>query len=165
MNASLFFLCPTDCLESIVNKKYIGENYFYNSLGNNLTLDSITLESIKSLVCRHNIRNIYLVLSEQNKIAVDVMEGQTFPKIRGLQNFNNSINQSKKQSELFWKTSEPMFSSLSYYLNQKIRQLQLNLSYVLTQSVNLEGKIYIKSQNKFVDIYPDVVCFRDYSLN
>ena len=165
MNASLFFLCPTDCLESIVNKKYIGENYFYNSLGNNLTLDSITLESIKSLVCRHNIRNIYLVLSEQNKIAVDVMEGQTFPKIRGLQNFNNSINQSKKQSELFWKTSEPVFSALSYYLNQKIRQLQLNLSHVLTQSVNLEGKIYIKSQNKFVDIYPDVVCFRDYSLN
>ena len=165
MNASLFFLCPTDCLESIVNKKYIGENYFYNSLGNTLTLDSITLESIIRLVCRHNIRNIYLVLSEQNKIAVDVMEGQTFPKIRGLQNFNNSINQSKKQSELFWKTSEPVFSSLSYYLNQKIRQLQLNLSYVLSQSVNLEGKIYIKSQNKFVDIYPDVVCLRDYSLN
>lgn len=165
MNASLFFLCPTDCLESIVNKKYIGENYFYNSLGNNLTLDSITLESIIRLVSRHNIRNIYLVLSEQNKIAVDAMEGQTFPKISGLQNFNNSINQSKKQSELFWKTSEPVFSSLSYYLNQKIRQLQLNLSYVLTQSVNLEGKIYIKSQNKFVDIYPDVVCLRDYILN
>ena len=130
-----------------------------------MTLDSITLESIIRLVCRHNIRNIYLVLSEQNKIAVDVMEGQTFPKIRGLQNFNNSINQSKKQSELFWKTREPVFSSLSYYFNQKIRQLQLNLSYVLTQSVNLEGKIYIKSQYKFVDIYPDVVCLRDYSLN
>ena len=93
------------------------------------------------------------------------MEGQTFPKISGLQNFNNSINQSKKQSELFWKTSEPVFSALSYYLNQKIRQLQLNLSHELTQSVNLEGKIYIKSQNKFVDIYPDVVCLRDYGLN
>ena len=165
MNTSLFFLCPTDCLESIVNKKYKGKNYFYTSLGNTLTLDSTTLESIKRLVCRHNIRNIYLVLSEQNKMAVDAMEGQTFHKIRGLQNFNNSVNISKKQSKLFWKTSDPVFSTLSYYLNQKIRQLQLNFSCVLTQSVNLEGKIYIKSQNKFVDIYPDVVCLREYSLN
>ena len=165
MNASLFFLCPTDCLESIVNKNYKGKNYFYTSLGNNSSFDLISLESIKALICRHNIRNIYFVLSEQNKIAVDAMEGQTFPKIRGLQNFNNSINQSKKQSELFWKTSEPVFSALSYYLNQKIRQLQLNLSHELTQSVNLEGKIYIKSQNKFIDTYPDLVCLRKYNLN
>ncbi len=92
------------------------------------------------------------------------MEGQGFLKIHGLQNFNNSINQSKKQFELFWKTSEPVFSILSYYLNQKIRQLQLYFSYILTQSVNLEGKIYIKTQNKFVDIYPDIVCLREYSL-
>tara|TARA_B100000963_G_scaffold49866_1_gene38054 strand:- start:172 stop:405 length:234 start_codon:yes stop_codon:yes gene_type:complete len=39
----------------IVNKKYKGENYFYNSLGNALTLDSTTLESIKRLVCRRTI--------------------------------------------------------------------------------------------------------------
>ena len=81
MNASLFFLCPTDCLESIVNKIYKGENYFYNSLGNALTLDSTTLESIKRLVCRHNIKNIYLVLSEQNKIALMQWKDKLFPKL------------------------------------------------------------------------------------
>ena len=165
MNASLFLLCPTDCLESIINKKYKGKNYFYTSLGNTLTFDSTTLESIKGLVCRHNIRKIYFVLSEQNKIVIDAMGGQTFSQIRGLQNFNKAINLNKKQSELFWKTSDSVFSTLSYYLNQKRIQLQVNLSYVLTQPVIIKGKIFIKSQNTFVDIYSDLVCLRKYNLN
>ena len=71
MNASLFFLCPTDCLESIVNKNYKGNNYFYTSPGNNSSFDLISLESIKALICRHDIKNIYFVLSEQNKIVID----------------------------------------------------------------------------------------------
>ena len=165
MYASLFFLCPTDCLESIINKNYKGKNYFYTSLGNNSSFDLISLDSIKALICRHDIRNIYFVFSEQNKIVIEAMRGQTSPQIRGLQNFNNSINLSKKQSELFWKTSDPVVSTLSYYLNQKIIQLQLNLSCLLTQHLTLKGKIYIKSQNKFIDTYPDLVCLREYNLN
>ena len=156
MNASLFFLCPTDCLESIVNKNYKGKNYFYTCLGNNSSFDSILLESI---------RNIYFVLSEQNKIVVDAMEGQTLPQISGLQNLFNAIKLNKRQSKLFWKTSDSVHPVLSYYLNQKIIQLQANLSCTITQGLTLQGKIYIKSQNKFIDTYPDLVCLRKYSLN
>ena len=165
MNASLFFLCPTDCLESIVNKNYKGKNYFYTSLGNNSSFDLISLESIKALICRHNIRNIYFVLSEQNKMVVDAMEGQTFSQVRGLQNFNQAIRFHKKRSNLFWNTSDLVFLTLSYYLNQKIMQLQLNLSSELYQSVNIKGKVYIKSKNTFVDIYPNLVCLTEYNLN
>tara|TARA_B100000925_G_scaffold86246_1_gene61833 strand:- start:2453 stop:2950 length:498 start_codon:yes stop_codon:yes gene_type:complete len=165
MNASLFFLCPTDCLESIVNKNYKGKNYFYTCLGNNSSFDSILLESIRALICRHNIRNIYFVLSEQNKIVVDAMEGQTFPQISGLQDLFNAIKLNKRQSKLFWKTSDSVHPVLSYYLNQKIIQLQANLSCTITQGLTLQGKIYIKSQNKFIDTYPDLVCLRKYSLN
>ena len=165
MNASLFLLCPTDCLESIINKKYKGKNYFYTSLGNTFAYDLKTLESIKRLVNKYNIKKIYFVLSEQNKIVVDAMGAQSFSKIRGLQKFNKAINLYKKQSELFWKTTDSVFSTLSYYLNQKIIQLQVNLSSELYQSVNINGKVYMKSENTFVDIYPDVVCLRKYNLN
>ena len=79
MYASLFFLCPTDCLESIINKNYKGKNYFYTSLGNNSSFDLISLDSIKALICRHDIRNIYFVFSEQNKIVIEAMRGQTPP--------------------------------------------------------------------------------------
>lgn len=165
MNAALFLLCPTDCLESIINTEYKGKNYFYTSLGNTFTCDSTTLESIKELINKYKIRKIYFVLSEHNKIVVDAMGGQIFSQIRGLQNFNKTINLNKKQSKLFWKTGDSVFSTLSYYLNQKIIQLQLNLSCVLTQPVIIKGKIFIKSQNTFVDIYPDLVCLRKYNLN
>jgi len=66
------------------------------------------------------------VLSEQNKIVVYAMGAQSFSKIRGLQKFNKAINLYKKQSELFWKTTDSVFSTLSNYLNQKIIQLQEN---------------------------------------
>jgi len=39
------------------------------------------------------------------------------------------------------------------------------LGCVLTQGLTLKGKIYIKSQNKFIDTYPDLVCLRKHSLN
>lgn len=165
MNATLFFLCPTDCLESIVNKVYKGKNFICTSLGNTLTFDSKTLEYIKGLVYEQNIKNIYFVLSEQNKMVVDAMEGQTFSQVRGLQNFNQAIRFYKKQSNLFWNTTDLVFLTLSYYLNQKIMQLQLNLSTELYQSVNIKGKVYIKSKNTFVDIYPNLVCLTEYNLN
>ena len=165
MNATLFFLCPTDCLESIINKVYKGKNFIYTSLGNTLTFDSKTLEYIKGLVYEQNIKKIYFVLSEQNKMVVDAMEGQTFSQVRGLQNFNQAIRFHKKQSNLFWNTTDLVFLTLSYYLNQKIMQLQLNLSTELYQSVNIKGKVYIKSKNTFVDIYPNLVCLTEYNLN
>ena len=165
MSAILFLLCPTDCLETIINKEYRGKNYFYNSLGNTLTYDSATLASIKCLVIKHNIGKICFVLSEQNKIVKDALGGQIFSKLRGLQNFNEEIKLHKEQSELFWKTTDPIFSTLSYYLNQKIIELKLNFSCELRQSVNIKGKVYLKSKNTLVDIYPDLVCLTENKLN
>lgn len=165
MNTTLFLLCPSDCLESIISKAYKGKNYFYTSLGNTLTYDSITIESIKGLVFKHNIKTIYFVLSEQNKIVEDALGGEFFSKIRGLQNFTKIIKDHKKQSELFWKTSDPVFSTLSYYLNQKIIQLQQNLSCELNQSIDIKGKVYLESESSFVNIYPNLICLTTYNLN
>lgn len=101
----------------------------------------------------------------KNKIVIDAMGGQAFSQIHRLQYLINAININKRQSELFWKTSDSVHPTLSYYLNQKIIQLQANLSCELTQRLSLKGKIYIKSQNKFIDTYPDLVCLRKYNLN
>lgn len=165
MNASLFLLCPTDCLEFIINKEFEGKNYFYSSLGNTSTFDSITLEAIKGLIDKHHIREIYFVLSMRNKIVSDAMGGQTFPQTRMLQNFTKEIGLHKKQSKLFWNTTDEVFSTVSYYLNQKIIQLQQNLRSELYQYVNIKGKVYMKSENTFVDIYPDLVCLTKHNLN
>jgi hypothetical protein len=49
-------------------------------------------------------------------------------------------------------------------INQKIIQLQQNLRAELYQSVNIKGKVYMKSENTFVDIYPDLVCLTEHNL-
>ena len=163
MNTTLFLLCPTDCLESIINKEYKGNNYFYTSLVNIFTYNSTTYESIKGLVYKHHIKKIYFILSDQNKIVEDALEGQIYSEVRGLQNFNERIKFHKEQAELFCKTTEPMFLALSYYLNQKIRQLHLICQ--SDHSICIKGKVYLKHKNTFVDIYPDLVCLKAHNLN
>ena len=101
----------------------------------------------------------------RNKIVSDAMGGQTFPQTRILQNFTKEIGLHKNQSKLFWNTTDVVFSTVSYYLNQKIIQLQQNLRSELYQSVNIKGKVYMKSENTFVDIYPDLVCLTEHNLN
>ena len=85
MNTSLFLVCPTDCLETVINREYAGVNYFYTSLGNTSPNDLKTLETINDLIKRHNITKIYFVLSEDNKVILNSVKAQSFSKIRGLQ--------------------------------------------------------------------------------
>lgn len=165
MDAALFLLCPTDCLESIINKEYKGKNFFYVSLGNTFRCDAKTIETIEGLVLKHHIKDIYFVLSKQNKIISKAMVGQNYPHILGLQNFQSVIDYHKEQAKLFWNPNDIIFLTLSYFLNQKIDQLQQKLKSEFNQSVNIKGKIYLKAKNIFVDIYPNLVCLTDESLN
>ena len=50
MNTSLFLVCPTDYLETVINREYEGVNYFYTSLGNTSPNDLNTMETIKDLI-------------------------------------------------------------------------------------------------------------------
>lgn len=43
MHKCLYLVCPTDCLEPIINNTFKQEHYFYTSLGNAFVADSETL--------------------------------------------------------------------------------------------------------------------------
>lgn len=165
MNSSLFLLCPTDFLEPIIETKYKGANYFYASLGNVLTFDLSTLENIKNLLNKKDIRKIYFVLADDNKIFLDALEEQNLSQIRGLKEFNKVIKNQEKQSELLWYASDSKHLIFSYYLNHKIKELEFNLRNALNHSPTIKGKIYTKSLDTFVDIYPNLVCLKRFNLN
>ena len=161
MNKALFLLCPTDCLESIINKAFRCENYFYSSLGNSFNIDFTMLKNIKELVEKHNIKEIYFVLADDNKIVLDALRGEFFSKIRGLKKLYKEIESQKKHSEVLWKNEDNQFSILSYYLNKKIKEL----NGLFNQQVKINGKVYDKRSNVFKDIYSDLVCIDKYQLN
>ena len=100
MNTSLFLVCPTDYLETVINREYAGVNYFYTSLGNTSPNDLKTMETIKDLIKRHNIMKIYFALQD-NTVILNSVEAQSFSKIRGLQGHKKIMNFEKKNPKYF----------------------------------------------------------------
>ncbi len=164
MQKCLYLICPTDRLESIINNTFKCENYFYASLGNSFIFDSKTIEHIRQVIKKHNIRKIYFVLSKDNQIILDALGNQYFSNIKGLNNFYNEITKQKERSEIASKRSNRKFSLLSYYLNKKVKELQLQLNNLSNQPI-VSGKVYSRYQDAFTNIYSDLVCLDKYHLN
>ncbi|MDC8005857.1 hypothetical protein POV27_17520 [Aureisphaera galaxeae] len=165
MHKTLFLLCPTDCLEAKVNNTFRQENYFYTSLGNSFVSNLETLRSIKELIEKHNIRKISFVLSNDNEIILDALEGQFFSGVRGLETFYNEIMEQKEHSDLSWRTGDRQFALLSYYLNKRIRELRLQLCSFFRFPFEINGRIYDRYDDTFIAIYSDLICIEKYSLN
>ena len=66
MKKRLFLVCPTDCLEVIINQKFKSINFFYTSVGNSFSIDNKTVDNIKELVIKYDIKNIDFILSLDN---------------------------------------------------------------------------------------------------
>jgi len=165
MQKALFLLCPTDCLESIINDSFKHENYFYTSLGNSFATDNITLEHIKELILKHHITTIYIVLSNDNKIILDALGRQFFSKIRGLQTFYKDITKQSKTHVTHCNSIVNEYYFFSYFLNTKIKGLQKELSNLLSDPIKINGKIYNKQLDAFSKIYSNLVFLEKYHLN
>jgi len=160
-----YFICPTDCLEHTINKTFKYENYFYTSLGNSFNHDSKTLESISSIIKKHDIKEIFFVLSMDNKIILDALGNKEFSNIKTLSNFYTEISIQKEHSRIAFKRGNHQFIVLSFYLNKKIRELELQLTNLSNLHIKIRGKIYNKDQDEFINIYSDLVCLEKYQLN
>lgn len=165
MHKCLYFLCPTDCLEFIINDTFKYDNYFYTSLGNSFVFDFETLIYLKKMVEKHHIEEIYFVLSMDNIIVLDALGDQCFSKIIGLKKFYNEIEKHNKRSKVITLSGNSQLSVISYYLNKKIKLLQLQLNNLSNKSIKIKGKIYNRDQDIFTNILPDLVCLEKYHLN
>ena len=161
----LYLLCPTDCLEPIVNATFSCDNFFYYSLGNSFHIEENTIETIKDLIKIHKIEEVSFVLSDANHILKDALGKQSFVNLRGLRRLYLQILRQKKYSELFYKNENRQFSILSYYLNNKIKELELELRINKNIPLEINAKIYDRREGRFKDIYSDLICMNQYSLN
>ena len=165
MHKILFLLCPTDCLESIINDMFGEDVFFYSSLGNSMTLKMNTLECIKKLIIEYQIEEVSFVLSTNNDIFKDAIGKENFIDIFGLRNIYSQIHKEKSNSELFWPSDLNFASLISYYLNTKIKELQMVFEQFKEVSVEISGRIYDRHDNSFKKIYHDLVCVKRHYLN
>lgn len=165
MKKLLYFTCPTDCLETIINDTFQDENYYCSSLGNSISFKNNTLEETKKLIREKKIREIAFVLSYNNRIVLDALSRQDFSDISGLNGFYKQVIKQKKQAVLYWQGGNLQFLLLSYYLNKKIKELRGGLSDSLAEQLVISGKIYNKQQQIFKDIYSALICLDHKNFN
>lgn len=165
MQKHLYFICPTDHIERIINKTFQQENYFYTSLGNSIRFDADMAAQINGLIESKNITEVTFVLSSSNQVVMDVLSQQNFSSIEGLDSFYHEITQQKERSKMLWQRSDLPIPILSHYLNQKIKELQPKISSWIVDNVHINSKIYIRKSNVFKDVYADFFCEKYVNLN
>ena len=165
MHNHLFLICPTDYLESVIANTFNQRNYYFTSLGNSIVFDTATVEQIIELIETKNINEISFVLSDDNSIILDALGKQNFSEITALTGFYDNIIKQKKHSEVSWQTCNRQALILSYYLNNKIKELGKILRGSCFEQLKIYGKIYNRQEMNFSDIYPDSVCRGYFDLN
>jgi len=165
MNESLFLICPTDCLEARINEQYTTVNYFYTSLGNSFNIDQMSLKNIQELINNHSIKNIYFVLSSDNRFILDALEGHFIFKDKRLASFYKEIYEHKYLSKKTWITDNNEHLIISHFLHKNIEQLDQKLHSITTYPLTIKGLIFDSLNNNFLPIYSNLTVLNKHQLN
>lgn len=163
MQRHLFFICPTDHLETVINDAFKQENYYFTSLANSVAFGSESARQINGLIEKNRITEITFVLSDDNHIIKDALKTQVFLKVRGLKQFYNEISSQKNRLKQLWQPSDLGIPVLSHYLFLKVKDLQENLSPWLVPQIQVNAKIYSSKKNTFRAVHP-ILLFRDHLI-
>ncbi len=83
MRKHLYFICPTDRLEAVINARFKQENYYWTSLGNSVSFDNERVGEINALMETKSITGITFVLSDDNCMFLDALKDREFSSING----------------------------------------------------------------------------------
>ena len=152
MHKHLYFVCPSDNLESLIDKKFPHENYFMSSLGNSISFSKEIIEEVNALIETKGIEKISFILSEDNKLVLDGIRKQNFKNIKDLRRLYKNISDHKRLTTKVYLEQNTQKLITIYLLNQKINEMNLNLSKWLSSKVNVDAKIYSRNNNSFIGV-------------
>ena len=158
----LYFTCPTDHLETIINKSFEQENYFVSSLGNSVSFTSEFVNEVSSFIKAKSINKITFILSHNNRI---IAKGDKCNNEIEVKNFLKLINNKSEESHNTCEKFNFQNSSISYYLNLKIKELELKLKNRCSETININAKIYNRQKNAFSEFQFDLVHLDYFNLN
>jgi hypothetical protein len=145
--------------------EFSSKNYFYTSLGNAFVSERETMKNIKELILKHHITNVCFVLSSENEIIMDAIQGRFFDQIKGLDDLYTQIEKERESSEVMFPTASREFSVISYFLNHKIQELAFELGGLSGHNIDFSGQVYSSFEDSFRPIYSPLTCLEKYNLN
>ena len=157
MQKNLYFLCPSENLEAVIEKSFHQENYFLSSLGNSISFSDDFILDINSLIESKGIGKITFILSNNNRFILDAMKNQEFKYIKELKEYYKTIEKRKVLTIKSYKNKN--FTSLitSHILKTKINELNSNLFDWIRNKISIEGKIYDPTKNMFFDVRINII--------
>lgn len=165
MQKHLYFICPTDHIETVINSTFLEENYYWTSLGNSVSFTRDTIQEMNTLIITKNITEITFVLSDNNKIVQDALQEQQFSDIRGLHRFYDAIIRQKQLTKLLWQTNNSKLPLISRYLHTKMKELHLSMDTEFNSQVKIGAKIYNSSEYFFSKIHAPLFHLESFNLN
>ena len=165
MQKHLYFVCPTDHLETVINKTYNRENYFCTSLGNSISFGNEMILQLIELIESKSIEEISFILSDDNCIVLDAMGKSDFSTISGLNQLYCQILKSKEHYQGIWVRDDLSQLILSYHLNWKTDELRLALKDKLYPQLPIHAKIYVRGKCSFRNVYSSLIYQEYLSLN
>ena len=149
MHKHLYFVCPSDNLESLTNEKFPQENYFLSSLGSSISFSSDFVEEVNALIESKGIEKITFVLSDDNKFVHYGIKNQDFGNISDLRKLYKNISVHKRLTTKVCKDENALKLITSHLLKQNINEMNMNLSDWLSSKVNIDAKIYSRNNDSF----------------
>ncbi|CAL2091132.1 hypothetical protein [Tenacibaculum sp. 190524A05c] len=156
MQKCLYFICPTDALESVINNSFNSENYYYTSLGNSINLNDRVIASLEDLIVDKRISEISIIIANDNRIIRDAVEDKSFSELNGLDGFYETIEIQRNFLNVFWQINTGKDTLLNNFIRNKIKEIQDVLNKLFLNPVKVSGKIYQKRESIFTDIKLDI---------
>ena len=160
----LYFICPTDNIESIINSKLNDNNFYITSLANSITFNHEFTKELYSIIESKKISEITFVLSDDNKIINDAIENNEFKNIKALDRLNLKISTQKNFFKKDSNISVIRHELISYLLNQKKYELK-NITDSSNLALNINAMVYKKKVNAFSKVNSKLLNLELFNLN
>jgi len=158
MTKCLYFLCPTDFLESTIDRLTISKNYFYSSLGNFPLTDLNQASELIHLIKGQQINRIYFVLSDNNRFFTIKSDVKRYSTNSSVISLLDSISKQRNKLSNIGQPFNDKHILLSYYLNKNVLQFSRLLANFQTLGVvEIGAKIYLCEENRFIDSMSEIV--------
>ncbi len=161
----LYFICPTDYLELVIEDNFPTENYFFTSLGNSIAFNRMTMEQINAMIEVRGIKKITFVLADDNRFILDgLVNNKLFDSIP-MRQFYKAVSIQKTLSEKIWKTDGLRIPIISHYLEKRINELIPQLNHWLLGKMDICAKVYNRKNNTFRELHFSFFHEENLSLN
>ena len=160
----LYFICPTDNIESIINSKLNDNNFYITSLANSITFNYDFIKELHSIIESKKISEITFVLSDDNRLINDALENKENKNIKSLDHLNLKIYSQKNFFKKESTISEIRQEIISYLLNHKKNELK-NITDSLGLELDINAIVFNKEVNEFTKIKSKLLNLEFFNLN